>query len=303
MWQIDCAIGAAKSVVPFQDQLRAAKHRVRAPRLHAGHDLVIQGALGHAEALTKSGTPLAGKEVLEIGSGWFPILPIVLRLAGARRVYLTDAYRLLTIRTLQLALDHVQARREPIAAGLGLEAHDVERFVQQARGLALDPALARLGLTYIAPFETSRGMPPVDVVISHTVLEHIPPETIRTIFSDVGRGLREGGVMIHGVDNTDHRSHKDPRLGPFDFLRYGDGVWRWLCLHPQDYTNRLRHSDYLQMAQACGFEVLYEHRHLDASLMRHVESLPLAERFRDRPVEDLATSWTQFVARPRRAGY
>ena len=93
MWQIDCAIGAAKSAIPFQDQLRAAKHRLRAPRLHAGHDLVIEGALGHATALEKSGTPLAGRDVLEIGSGWFPILPIVLRLAGARRVYLTDAYR------------------------------------------------------------------------------------------------------------------------------------------------------------------------------------------------------------------
>jgi SAM-dependent methyltransferase len=200
-----------------------------------------------------------------------------------------------------VALEHVEARRERIADGLGIDAEDVAAFTRRTHGLALDVALDRLGLTYIAPFRTA-DMPAVDVAISHTVLEHVPPDTIRTIFSDLARRLRPDGVMLHGVDNTDHRSHKDPGLGPFDFLRYGDGAWKWLCLHPQDYTNRLRHSEYLRMAQDCGFEVIYEHRHVDASLIRHVESLPLAERFCGRPMADLATSWTQFVARPRHPG-
>lgn len=298
-WRVTTAKNTIKTILPFQGALRALKRRVSPPELGARHAMVVKGGLEHIEAARDAGVRLDGARVIELGTGWFPIQPLMFRAAGAGVVYLTDAHRLMDARTLGLALDYVRERAGEVAERLGLDRAAVEaRLAPPPEGADLDEALRRLGMVYLVPFDERSETGPVDVFVSHTVLEHIPPEAIRAIFAHVRPRMAPGGVASHGVDHSDHRANVDPSLSRIDFLRYGERVWPMLCRDPQDYTNRLRHSDYLRLLAETGWgEVVRELVKVDRDLAARVPTMPLDARFRGRDPEDLATLWTHVVAR------
>ncbi len=299
MWQVECAINTAKSLLPFQNQLRAAKRRLTPPKLTIVHELALKGGLKQIAELRRLDIDLGGKTALEIGSGWYPVIPLVFRAAGAERVYLTDAHRLLHPRTVVATAEFLLARKERIAAELGVSEGSIEALFGDLHERRLDALLERLGLSYIAPFDASKAMPQVDVVFSHTVLEHIPPEVLAMIFKGVKSGLKPGGVMSHGIDHSDHRTAGKKEGNLIDFLRYSDRVWRLMCINPQDYTNRLRHPDYLRLLDESGYEVIFQNSYVSQGSLRALETMPLAERFRGLDPTDVCTTWSHLIARPK----
>src|SRR5207245_10558273 len=59
------------------------------------------------------------------------------------------------------------------------------------------------------------------------------------------------------IDYTDHYSHFDKSISPYNFLQYSDKAWA-LFNPPLHYQNRLRHRDYLDLLRAAGFAVVEE---------------------------------------------
>ncbi len=59
------------------------------------------------------------------------------------------------------------------------------------------------------------------------------------------------------IDYSDHWSHFDQRLTPYNFLRFGEHEWkRW---NPSlMYQNRLRHADHMMLFDQAGFEIIEE---------------------------------------------
>lgn len=296
-WQVHCLIGTAKAMLPFEARLRQLKRAVRPPRIGPQHESVLSGAIDHVRELRAAGLRLHGAHVLEIGSGWFPILPLVFRAAGAERVYLTDAHRLMDGATLSAAIGYVQKNRAMLADRLQLDPAGFDALAAGADdGAALDARLERLGLVYLAPFDPDR-YPPVDAIVSQTVFEHIAPADLRRLLRTADAALRPGGFMSHGIDNSDHRTIHDPSLTRFDFLRFSPGVWRWLCLDPQAYTNRLRHSDYADMLRRAGHELVHEGKWVDEPAAGAFARTPPHPVFHGKSPVDLATSWSHFVTR------
>lgn len=298
MWQVRCAINSAKAIVPFQNRLRQLKRSIRPHALDAYYEKVISGGCHHIAALRGAGLPVQDQVFLEIGSGWFPIIPMLFRMAGAKRVYLADSHLLLDRRGILAAADFLRDRKVPVADRLGVEPARVEDVTEGLDMLALDQMLEKLGFTYLAPFDIVGGdVPRVDGVFSQTVLEHIPPQTIEAIIGKLNGALPSGAVMSHGIDNTDHRSHHDKRLGRFDFLRYSDTVWRMFCINPQDYTNRLRHSDYVDMFSRYGCDVHVERKYSSEKEIEEVREMQPWGRFGQMAPDDLATAWSHLVCR------
>lgn len=298
MWQVDCVVNTAKASLPFQDPLRRLVRRVSPPRIGPAHETVISGGVDQVNALREAGLDLERATILEIGTGWFPILPLILRAAGVRRVWLSDVHRLLDPRTVADAVDFVRANRSRLVDALGVTPVQFDAATSSFDADAdLDAMLASLGLSYVAPLTESDDLPPLDAVVSHTVLEHIPPDVLERLFRDLDRRLAPGGVMSHGVDHTDHRANRDKSLGRFDFLRYSDRVWKFLCLHPQDYTNRLRHDDYVALLAQIGHEVVRQRTFVDSKGLAALRDTPIDARFAGRPLEALAISWSHIVSR------
>jgi hypothetical protein len=82
----------------------------------------------------------------------------------------------------------------------------------------------------------TRGIQPVDIVVSTSVLEHVedPPGNLRAL----RRLTRADGIHIHFVDLRDHFFRY-----PFEMLHYSERIWRaWL--NPSSNHNRYRLWDY-----------------------------------------------------------
>ena len=112
----------------------------------------------------------------------------------------------------------------------------------------------------------------VDLVISKSVLEHVPDRQVASQLADLHRVLRPGGVMIHIIDLHDHLhlAGDDGVVGDWlEALRYPPKLFDTMFSNRSTYINRLRAGEWLDVLAAAGFETEYG-----------AQSLPAARRFR-----------------------
>ena len=298
-WQVNALKHTVKAVVPFRHSLRKLKRRVRPRPPSIDENSVYWGGFDHIHAVREFGGDLALQEILEIGSGWYPVIPLMMHVAGAKLIHLTDVEPWLDRQTLLDAVNFLLDRKSDLAARLGVESTLIERSLTVAGEGSLASMLQQLGMTYSAPFHPERSSLKVDAIVSHTVLEHIPRDILASLFHWFCHCLRPSGLVSHGIDNSDHRANFDKSLSRLDFLRYSDAGWRLLSIG--DYTNRLRHHDYKEMLECHGFEICFERAVVDDICAEEVRHLPVFGRFNQRDASELATLWSHFVARPAHA--
>jgi SAM-dependent methyltransferase len=304
-WQTKCVIDSAKALLPFQAQLRRIKDGITPyrPSPHIDGHTIAQG-LKQIDWVGRA-VPLRGASVLEIGSGWQPMIPLLFSLAGAARVLMTDQNVLLRPGTMAAAVASLRVRKAEIAAALSVDPQVVDHALRDDHGISLRDRLTELRLEYLAPCDCRNlnlDSESLDVITSRACLEHVPPEVIKDILSESYRLLRPGGVSCHLIDHSDHWEHRDKTLTPVNFLKYSDSIFRWTYINSLNYQNRLRHSQYLDMLQAAGMRLLREQHEVDERSLRALEHMPLAVRFRGFASEDLATVESMFLSIKDRAG-
>jgi SAM-dependent methyltransferase len=299
-WQLKCFVDSCKGVIPFKDGLREIKYLL-VPYVPdpSNNDWTIQQGLMQIEAL-RAVRPLENAVVMEVGSGWQPLIPALYSLAGAGRVYLTDLRRLCQTASFETALASLRLYRDRILKSLGIGEKAFDDAVAWKPSDGLAEGFKRLRLEYLAPCDCRHldlAAGSLDVVTSRAVLEHIPPDVIQGIFTESFRLLKPGGLACHIVDNSDHWQHSDNSISRVNFLKFPDSVFRWTYLNGLNYQNRLRHSEYLEMLTKSGFTMLREERDVDQPSVAALQTLPLADRFRRFTVEDLATMNSFLLAR------
>jgi SAM-dependent methyltransferase len=279
---------AIRGLMPFQPALRRLKRKFSPYQDNrANSDYCITNGLEQLAALREAGISITGATVLEFGSGWLPLIPMLFHLAGAGRLILTDIERLMDVRTEAMARARIMARLDDIAAALA-----APREVLLAR---LDSFAAE----YHAPWDpAAHPAEDVDLVISRATFEHVPEPQLRVFLAEFHRILRPGGATCHVIDNSDHWQHKDSSLSRVEFLRYEETSWAWRFaqVNPQGFQNRLRHTDYRALLQHAGFQVVLECGRPEPGCLGNLKRLPLASRFRGHPAEDLAILTSLFVA-------
>lgn len=283
-WHRKLVVDTLKAFIPFRGQLRALWRRLSPYETDASNDL---GLLIDAIDLAALARP-NGKVVLEFGSGWNPILPLVFRLAGATRVVLTDQERLLDGALVAKAMGAVRSEWPRIRSSLGLP-DEAATLLEIDCTQPLPELLAALGLSYVVPFK-ARSVPEgsIDIVVSRAVLEHIPEQLLTRLLPEFARMLAPGGLMVHRVDMSDHWEHKDKSISAVNFLRYGDALWRLTQFNPQNVQNRLRREDFARLFEAAGYCGVSATGAPHAPSLAALRNLPLAQRFRGMPPEELA---------------
>ena len=298
-WYWKCAIDNAKALLPFQRQLRDIKYKLKPyPANPANEKLTIGQGLLEVDWVRQVRS-WEGAIVMEVGTGWQPLIPIVFSLAGAGRVYLTDQNRLLTASSFASTINAIRREKAWIAERLGIDPAVIDRALDWKPEDGLEAGLKKLRLEYLAPCDCRAMSLPansLDIVTSRAVLEHVPPDVIQDIFHESLRLLRPDGLNCHIVDNSDHWEFRDKSLLRINFLRFTDSFFPLTTFNSLNYQNRLRHSQYLQMLQKAGFKVIREDQEIDQPSLEALPTFPLAAPFRSFTPQDIATMTTYVLA-------
>lgn len=233
-----------------------------------------------AEPLRSTGRTLDGATVLELGPGRTPEICAAAVLAGARsadgvdvRVYVDDdpaaAARYVGLQDLVCG---------PDAADF-LDAAGSTAGAVRARADSLGPRLPvslRAFDGAALPFADAS----VDVVLSKSVLEHVPTASVPALLGELHRVLRPGGAMVHVIDLRDHLhiAGDDAVVGDWlEALRYPAGLFDRMFSNRATSINRLRAGQWLGLLAGAGFEVTHELREsfaLDPSFDRTALQAP-----------------------------
>ncbi len=253
--------------------------------------------------LRNDGFEIAGSTLLEIGSGWYPLLPLACHLAGAARVHTCDLNRLLKPELMRLCIDVLGEDLPRIAEASGADLARVSARHARLREAATtsdDPAtISGGGIDYRAPADAADpGLPDasLDLVFSNSVLEHVPPPAIARLHASSLRLLRPGGRIFHSVNCGDHYAYVDPTLHQLHYLRYDDRRWafwnnRFL------YQNRLRAHELVDGARAAGFAITLDTAHARPERLAQLRAMTVAPQFAHIPPERLCITTVDFIGR------
>jgi SAM-dependent methyltransferase len=250
--------------------------------------------------LRQVGFGLDGANVIEIGTGWYPTLPICFSLVGAKRVLTYDISRHmdagLTFRMLAALEPHLNS----IAEAGGRRPEDTRaRYQELLQAKDLKGLLDRAGVEYCAPADTrATGTPAnsADLVYSNSVLEHVPKQVIQSLMKEIMRMLRPGGLTLHNVGCNDHYAFVDRRISFVNYLRYSEARWsRWN--NRLQYQNRLRAPEFLEMAAEAGLEVIYKQVAVRPGTREALAKFKVAPEFQRFSMEHMAITTVDFIAK------
>lgn len=247
---------------------------------------------------------LDGAVCVEIGTGWHPFVPMVLALAGAKRIVTLDVNPWLTPASARNTWRSLGEYLPEIAAACGLpeaEVWDRYRRVPASYG-TFSEFLAQLNIEYWYPADArTTGLPAgsVDVILSSNVLEHIPPDVQRAIHEEAARILRPGGLSVHRFNPQDHYSVVDRNITNANFLRYSSREWFWYGGSGLAYHNRLRSRDFQQMFIDAGLQLEVCRERVDKRSLQAIcrGLLPIHPEFANYSPEELAVDYVWIAAR------
>lgn len=254
-------LAAAPGAGTLNDTLR---RRVRAPFLAEDYFLSKwHHVTEHLRALgNPGGVPLQRTRAVEIGTGWFPIVPLGLAVHGGTVVTL-DVDNHLDAQRVRLAMQVLSdlASQGRIAVGSPERLALLRTLLTTPADATVAELLQPLGVSArIADARNLAGLPEThgaNLLVSNNTLEHIPPETLRGIFEEFRRVGSHDARMSHYVDLADHYAGHDPRINEFHFLTMGPRRWR-LVNNRLGYQNRLRIGDYRHLLTETGWRVTSE---------------------------------------------
>ena len=207
---------------------------------------------------------LKDKRVLEIGTGWCPVVPLFLWIHGSKNVVSCDLNRYFNEELLMDALLYIRSNAETIVDTYNfIDPKRLEYVLSNDKYFCKDSVLSGLrdiGIHYLAP--ANAAMLPFednyfDLHTSFTVLEHVHPQVIPHIFSEGKRLVRNEGAFIHCIDYSDHFSNNDAKLSQINFLRFNEFAYSFL-ISKYSYMNRLRHDDFLDIFSQIGLSLYVE---------------------------------------------
>lgn len=268
--------------IPFADKLRQIKREVFGYPPNTDHiELTLHNYERIKSFLESSEGSLNGKVILEIGSGWFPTIPILLARDGAKKVFMSDLNVHMDDITFQATASYLKNR------------YPNDDFIKNIE------SFSSLPIEYLAPFNSAALTDKsLDLIMSHAVLEHIPKSDIYNLFSSLRPKISDNGLMIHMVDHSDHFEHYDKSISRINFLTWNEEKHALINYLIKDGENRMRHHEYHQVFQDAGFEVVKEEADLHKETLEKVETLDLVYPYKKMRPEQLSILTSTYVLKP-----
>lgn len=297
-WKAKGLIQGTLSVVPFGSQCSYLLQRT-AGQLRSDdfiHRTLEQDVTVLFERMAKLDLDPRRSRILEIGTGWLPVLPLSLALAGFRNVFTVDLYPHLHQTAIRRTLSALRPYlHHPMFRPFASEDQVAQNFDHLWNSTAI---FAAAGITYLAPCNagaTQWSSGSMDLITSNNVFEHVPVPGLLAMFAEAKRLLRPGGSVLHCVNCGDHYAYADKSITQLNYLRFSEQQWqRWN--NSIQYQNRLRPMDFIQMAEKERLQIRSAEYTARPEALRELEQMEIAPEFRDYPLEQLAATSLTLIA-------
>lgn len=267
-------------------------------------DFLLEDRLAHVarhlHAWKKFGQPEKAPTCLEIGTGWYPIVPVGMALCGANAVYTVDVVSHTNLSHFsRLFQAFVEARK----------ANKLEQYLPDIQPVKWQPfedlviqntdpesILKALNIHLLQGIEGS--LPdfeePIDLIHSNNTFEHIPIGQISSLLIAIRNRLKPNGISSHYIDLTDHYSYFDSNLSPFNYLRYSESRWN-LIENSFQSQNRLRVNQWVDLMNEANLPVIWQDN--ESGSKSDLKSLQPAAPFDQMEKKDLLVRYTHVVSR------
>jgi len=301
-WKIKGVVQKALSAVPggmwLNDRMQRAAGGLK--DFDASVDVrVEQDWIPLMDVLLAHDVRIDDREYLEIGTGWYAVLPVCFSLAGTRLCHTIDRVRHmsepLTFKMMRRIQKHVPA----IARASNCSLADVtRRYEDLMQAGNLNDLLRRARIQYVAPGDASKtglAAGSLDIVFSNNVLEHVYPDEISTMMEESRRILKPGGLCVHCVACNDHYAHFDRGITFVNYLQYPASKWSFWNndLH---YQNRLRACDFVKRATTAGFNLVSQRVSESPGARVALAKFNIAPEFSKYSADELVTTSITFLA-------
>ena len=236
---------------------------------------------------------LEGRTVVELGTGWIPVLPLAFAAAGCR-VFSYDVEPLVEDGVFRDTKDALLRSLPRYAEAAGQPERRMRRRLKYLRrATTFSQACVAARVHYDGTADTT-NLPhedeSVDLLVTSLVLQCMPIEAVEAVLAESFRLLKPGGYAIHRIRMTDENAAHDPEKNHFDYLRHSREHYdRWFNTKLK-HLNRLRAGQFLARMRAAGFNVYKAERKIDKASLDHVAALDVDAMFAECTSEDLATT-------------
>jgi len=258
-------------------------------------------AANHLKYFEKFAPEKSLQTTLELGTGWYPVVPISLFLNGAQTIYTLDISTLSNKEHVLTTIEKFCAyydsgKLTPFIKVKESRISVLRSLLQDKDSLSLDDLTRRLHLHYLV--QDARHITldneEVDLVHSNNTFEHIFPEILEPILVEFKRITSPGGIQSHFVDMSDHFAHFDQSINIYNYLQFSDKQWQMIDndIQPQ---NRWRINDYKALYHKVGMQIT----NLDfrEGNLEQLQTIELDGKYKDYPIQDLAVSHCHIITK------
>lgn len=305
-WKLKAHLLALLARLPGGPAFYGAVQNARAARARDADELLTR-ALDSLALHGEAGGQLPPGDCLEVGSGWSPWLPLLLRLSGAGRVVMVDLNRWLSHATATATTRALLERADRAAVALHQEPSRLRtRLAPLLQTPTLQAWLDASELEYHSPADARAVALPsasVDVVFSSNVLEHVAAADLPALHREMRRLLRPGGLAVHRFNPQDHFAGGDPSITGANFLQFSPEEWQALGGAGLAPHNRLRCVQHARLITAAGFDIAVSRTRPDPRARLAIESgaLRVHPDFAGMSASELSDDYMWVAAHPAAA--
>lgn len=189
--------------------------------------------------LDHSNIDLKNQKIIEIGSGWTPLMPFLFK----------NEFEVSKIITYDINRHYSNKRIE-------LTAQHFKNVNFESR------KYSNLNLPNFIDYNPNKNIidasidKDVKLIYSRFVLEHVTPSDIKKMHEKFYKELNNDIKILHLISPSDHRAYSDASLSHYDFLQYSQEEWNRIQTK-FDYHNRLRLPEYIDIFKNSGFKITY----------------------------------------------
>lgn len=189
--------------------------------------------------LNESNIELENQKIIEIGSGWVPIMPILIKLKFmVSKIITYDINKHYSNKRIKLTLKHFKKTNFKTRKCNSL---NLPNFIDyHPKKNIINASIEK----------------DIKLIYSRFVLEHVTPIDIENMHKKFYNELNNDIKILHLISPSDHRAYSDKTLSLYDFLKYSKKEWNRIQTK-FDYHNRLRLPEYITIFENSGFKITH----------------------------------------------